>query len=300
MPPRVGLTLLLTAGYRAAVKPLLEEGLVGALEWEADAVFQGGDSDRPVPSWAGRILEAFADEDALYGHAVWLSVFSARWQDRQARWLERFAAECRRRRYRRVSEHLGFMSAGDAVRNASLPVPLTTATVELGRRRVGQLSDAAGMPVGLENQACGLSPRDALDQGELLERGLGPSGGFLVLDVHNIYTQAVNFGLDALDLLARYPLDLAVELHVSGGQWFRCRDGTPILLDSHDNPVPYPVFELAAHALRRCPNLEVVFLERRDATLDAPADVTSYRDDYRALVHLVDQVCGPAAARAPE
>lgn len=295
MVPRVGLTLLLTAGYRAAVRPLLADGLVDALEWEADAGFQGGDSLRVIPAWTESILDLYEATDALYGHAVWLSVFSARWQERQERWLARFAAECRRRRYRRISEHLGFMSAGDVVRNAALPVPLTTATLELGRRRLGQLADAAGMPVGLENQACGLSPRDALDQGELLERVLRPSGGFLVLDVHNIYTQAVNFGLDAVALLDSYPLDLAVELHVSGGQWFRCRDGTSILLDSHDTPVPYPVFELAALALRRCPNLEVVFLERRDATLDAPADVTSYRDDFRALRHLVTRVRDAAA-----
>ena len=293
MPPRIGLTLLLTAGYRAAAGPLLAEGRVDALEWEADAGFHGGDDDRPPPAWAERVLALYEADDALYGHAVWLSVFSARWQDRQDRWLARFAAECRRRRYRRVSEHLGFMTAGEVVRNASLPVPLTTATVEVGRRRVAQLADAAGVPVGLENQACGLSPRDALDQGELLDRVLRPSGGFLVLDVHNIYTQAVNFGLDPLALLDRYPLDLAVELHVSGGQWFRCRDGAQVLLDSHDTPVPFPVFELAAHALRRCPNLEVVFLERRDGTLDAPAEIASYQDDYRALVHLVDQVCAP-------
>src|SRR5205814_2336315 len=102
--PRVGLNFMAEPGFRVAAMPLFEDGLVDALEWDLDEPWLNGDEDRTIPSWATDVLDCFAEDDTLYGHGVWFSLLSARWEARQDRWLERLAAECAGRRYRHVSE----------------------------------------------------------------------------------------------------------------------------------------------------------------------------------------------------
>src|SRR5207237_240530 len=153
------------------------------------------------------LLDLYAADGRLYGHSVWLSVLTARPHARQSQWLERLGDECARRSYRHVSEHLGFVGAGPYVINTLLPVPYVEAAVAVGRQRLAQMAESTGATVGLENMAVALGPPDATTQGALLEDILAPVGGFLLLDVHNLYAQAVNLGLDPFTLLATFPCD---------------------------------------------------------------------------------------------
>ncbi|MGZ3458678.1 MAG: multinuclear nonheme iron-dependent oxidase, partial [Archangium sp.] len=134
--------------FREAVRPLLAEGLVAALEWDIDESW--GFAPRPVPEWTERLLDLYAEEGALYGHGVWWSVLTAAWQPRQDEWLERLADECHRRPYRHVSEHFGFTAAGPFTRSAMLPLPYCGAAVDIGRDRLERLRAAIGSPAGLE------------------------------------------------------------------------------------------------------------------------------------------------------
>src|SRR5687768_16000202 len=131
MAPRVGLNLSMTEGFRVAAMPLFDEGLVDAVEWDLDEPWGGGLAERENPAWIEALTQLYADDDALYGHGVWFSFLSADWQRRQTRWLQQLAAECRRRRYRHVSEHFGFFSGGPVSRCAMLTMPRTAATVRL-------------------------------------------------------------------------------------------------------------------------------------------------------------------------
>jgi uncharacterized protein (UPF0276 family) len=288
MPPRVGLNLLTDEAFLEAVRPLFAEGLVAALEWDIDDSW--GFASRTPPAWAERMLDLYAEEGSLYGHGVWLSVLTTPWQPRQEAWLERLAQECRRRPYRHVSEHFGFTAAGPFTRSTMLPLPYCGASVDLGRDRVERLRAATGGPVGLEVLANTLSPVDAVDQGPFLDAVLAPSGGFLVLDVHNVWTQAVNTGLPPELLLESYPLERVRELHVSGGSWARALgtgDSRPVRLDSHDGPLLPPVLSLLRRALALCPRCELVIVERRGETLQSEAVREEWRAHYRAVVELV-------------
>src|SRR5689334_21154440 len=97
MPPLVGIALMSSDAFRAAVTPLVQDGLVDALERTIDAVWVDGTSHYPEPRWVDELVELYAEDGCVYGHGVWWSGFSAQWHDRQARWLEHLAAECRRR-----------------------------------------------------------------------------------------------------------------------------------------------------------------------------------------------------------
>jgi uncharacterized protein (UPF0276 family) len=277
--------------YLAAAGPLFEEGIVDALEFDVDN--QWGFDSQPIamPQWFEEIVDLYSAEDALFGHGVWLSVMTARMDRRQTEWFERLAVECRQRKYRHVSEHFGFMTAGDLVCGTMMPLPYAPATVRVGRDRLRRLSDAAGVPVGLEMTAAALCPADALEQGALLEEILAPGDGFLVFDVHNVWTQAHNLGLDVARLIDSYRLERVRELHVSGGRWLPTRiqpEKGRVRLDSHDGPVPEAVMELVPAVLQRCPNLEVVILENRGFGIESEAEQERYRDDFRRLRALVE------------
>ncbi|HEX8439522.1 DUF692 family multinuclear iron-containing protein [Archangium sp.] len=288
MPPRVGLNLLTDEAFLEAVRPLFAEGLVAALEWDIDDSW--GFSARTPPAWTERMLDLYAEEGALYGHGVWLSVLTAAWQPRQEAWLKRLAHECRRRPYRHVSEHFGFTAAGPFTRSTMLPLPYCGAAVDIGRDRVERLRAATGGPVGLEVLANTLAPVDAVEQGVFLDAVLAPTDGFLVLDVHNVWTQAVNTGLPPELLLESYPLERVRELHISGGSWARALgagDSRPVRLDSHDGPLLHPVLSLLRRALGLCPQCELVIVERRGETLQSEDVRAEWRAHYRAVVDLV-------------
>ncbi|MDY7230574.1 DUF692 family multinuclear iron-containing protein [Hyalangium rubrum] len=290
MPPRVGLNLVTDDAFREAARPLFAEGLVTALEWDID--FEWGFAARELPDWAGRMLDLYGEQEALYGHGVWLSVLTAAWQPRQEAWLEHLARECHRRPYRHISEHFGFTAAGPFTRSAMLPLPYCGAAVDIGRDRLERLRAATGGPVGLEVLANTLSPADAADQGAFLDAVLEPGDGFLVLDVHNVWTQALNTGLPPEVLLESYPLERVRELHVSGGSWgraLRAGDFRPVRLDSHDGPLLPPVLALLRRALSLCSRCEVVIVERRGETFESEETRAEWQAHYRAVVELVTE-----------
>jgi uncharacterized protein len=291
--PRVGLNLFVDEAFPAAAGPLFEQGVVDALEWDVDDGW-GFDSEghRRMPAWVEQLLALYSEGNALYGHGVWFSVLSARWQCRQEDWLENLRRECRRRRYCHLSEHFGFISAGDFARGATFPVPHTRSAVRIGRERLGRIADASGgLRVGLENTAVALCSADAIEQGAFLDELLAPLDGFLLFDLHNLWTQCRNLGLCAETLLHGYPLKRVREIHVSGGAWYQPSAGQqkgPFRLDSHDGPVPEETFALVPIALRHCPNVEVVIFEHRGAHLDSLEALARYRSDFLRLRTLVE------------
>ncbi len=171
--------------FKEAVEPLFAEGLVDALEWTPDIGWGNG-----LPRWAELALDTFSNAGRLYGHGFAFSPLSGAWETRQERWLERLAVELKARRYRHLSEHFCFMSAGDFEACAPFPMPRTDATVRLGRERLQRLADVAQIPVGLENLATALAPEDVHGQGAFVDALLQPIDGFVVLDLHAVELKA--------------------------------------------------------------------------------------------------------------
>src|SRR5262245_56053470 len=114
-----------------------------------------------------------------------------------------------------MSEYFGLVIVFGFVDGAPLPVPATAAALAIGRDRLARLGAAARAPVGVENLALAFGPSDVDAQGPFLEALLAPVDGYLVLDLHNLWCQAVNFARDPRALLATYPLARARVLHVS-------------------------------------------------------------------------------------
>jgi uncharacterized protein (UPF0276 family) len=267
------------AGFRAAVEPLLQRREIEVVEWTID---QGAGA---IPPSALAVLEAFGPAGLLYGHGVGYSPLSASREDLAEAWLERLRQSVTRFRFRRLSEHFGFCTGPEQRFGAPLPVPYRPEAVAAGVRRMRRLAEVAGVPVGLENLALALSRTDALDQGPFVGELLAAVDGHLHLDLHNLWCQVVNFRLEPEQLLERYPLERARVVHVSGGTWV-----SGVRRDTHDDPVPEPVWQLLREVLPRLPQLEAVFVERIGSAFTDEAARESFVADFHRARAIRDEV----------
>jgi hypothetical protein len=143
------------------------------------------------------------------------------------------------------------------------------------------------VPFHLENPAWTFRwPGDEMDEasffGEIAER----TGCDLLLDLGNLYANAVNAGADPEAALRAFPLDRVAMVHVAGGVR---EDG--FYFDTHAHPVPGAVLDLLARLVERVGPVPVV-LERDDAFppfADLAAEVARARQILRspspALTH---------------
>jgi uncharacterized protein (UPF0276 family) len=285
-----GIALFASEPVRAAALPLFEAGEIDAIEWTFD---HGWSTE--LPDWVSALLEAYAAEDRLCGHGVRLSPTSARFDDASRSWLARLAED--RRRCRHVTEHWGFSRARGLAHGAPMPLVASEAVVAATVRALRELAAVAGVPVGVENLALALSEGELATQPAMIARVLAEIDGVLLLDAHNLWCQAINYGRDPRELALHYPLARVRQLHVAGGRWSESTFGPPFRRDTHDALAPAEVIELVAWLVPRCPALEVVILERLPEGLaDEPAR-EQWRDEFRALAATVrDAAEQPAIA----
>lgn len=114
--------------------------------------------------------------------------------------------------------------------------------------RAAQLQELYGVPLAHENAAYYVESYGSdQSEAEFLCRLVEHSGTYLHIDLHNIYTNSINFPeYDAWRFLRTVPLDRVVEIHLAGGSW----DGG-VYHDWHDSSVPAPVWEMLDWLLQR-------------------------------------------------
>jgi uncharacterized protein (UPF0276 family) len=275
-----------TDDFRQATEELFQSNRVEALEWSFDFPLNGV----IVEPWAKELLDKFSAADTLTGHGVNLSPLSARFSQRQKEWLEHTKDEFKSRKYVHASEHFGFSEAGPIKHGAPLAVPMNKESLSTGKEMMKRFADATGCPVGLENLAFAFSLDDVKKQGEFIDELISCVDGFLLLDLHNIYCQIANFGVSELELLHSYPLEKVREIHLSGGSWSPSVSGkrAAVRRDTHDDGVPQEVFNLSALALKLCPNIEFVILERLGNTMFALDEQQEFRDDFESIEQILE------------
>jgi uncharacterized protein (UPF0276 family) len=219
-------------------------------------------------------------------HGVGFSLGSAAAADalRRRRWLARLRADQNVFQFRWYTDHLGATSLDGLAMTLPLPLPMTAHAATVVRRRLRALQRVVA-DVGVENNVAYFLLGDPLDEPAFLARIVDAPATHLLLDLHNLYTMAHNFGFDAEAYLARIDLRRVIELHVSGGadsdpRWLP--SGRVLRLDSHDRAVPEAVWRLCEEVVPRCPSLRGITLERMEGTVTAN-DVPSIAEELRRL-----------------
>lgn len=265
--------------------PLFAGSEIEAIEWSFDALYNRSQ----IPDWFYELLHAYSDNQCLVGHGIYFSVLSGEWKEAQQQWLSHLSDMSDRFKFDHVTEHFGFTTGRNFHAGAPLGVPLTSATLAIGRDRLSRIQDAAQCPVGLENLAFAYHQEEVERQGEFLTQLIEPVNGFIILDLHNIYCQACNFDIDPLDLIQFYPLDRVREIHISGGSWqpSRVTEKRTIRRDTHDDAVPIEVYQILEAIIPLCPQLKYVMLEQLGTFLKSEEQRNLFRSDFSRMKNIV-------------
>ena len=220
----------------------LERPRIAWLETHSENLFAAG----------GRLhaaMERIRTDYPLSLHGVGLSLGSAdRLDDGH---LQRLAALVERYQPALVSEHLCWGALGNQHSNDLLPLPFTDEALNLLVVRIGQVQDALGREILIENISSYLRFREGeYSEWDFVAEVVRRSGCGLLCDVNNIYVNSVNHDFDPRVYLRALPRAAVKEIHLAG---FTRKEGLPVplLIDSHSRRVDPAVWELYAAALDR-------------------------------------------------
>ena len=220
---------------------------------------------------------ALAEVWPVIPHGVKLSLGSAEGIDvSRARDFGRLARDLRAPL---VSEHISFTRAGGREIGHLTDLPMTREAVAVVARNVATLRRSLpDVPLLLENVARAFVWPESdheMDEGTFHAEVVRATGCNLLLDVGNLYANAVNASREPFQLLASYPLDHVAMLHVAGGVMEH-----GFYFDTHAHAVPDPVFALVARLQERG---ALPILLERDGGFDEASAIVSEVDRLRAI-----------------
>jgi uncharacterized protein (UPF0276 family) len=162
------------------------------------------------------------------------------------------------------SEHLAFVRGGDLEIGHLAAPPRTASTIEQTAANLDVAQAVVGSMPLMENIATLIDPPASdRDEPQWLADTCHAANAGMLLDLHNLYANATNFGASAMRFLARLPVNRVHAVHISGGRWMQNGSLTDRrILDDHLHDPPDPVYELLEELASRCPNPLTVILER--------------------------------------
>ena len=219
--------------------------------WETCPENLIGDGGRPH-----RLASAVLERDPVLTHGLAISVggFDP-WDADYLRGLGRFLVRTGTPWH---SEHLCFTGVDGSCLHELLPLPFTREAARHAVARARDLQARLPVPLLLENITYYAHLGEPeMDEADFITEVLeGADVGWL-LDVNNVYVNALNFGFDPKAWLVRMPLDRVAQIHIAGHKRFGA-----ITVDTHGAEVIDPVLELLQWTLARLGRPVPVLLER--------------------------------------
>jgi uncharacterized protein (UPF0276 family) len=264
-------------GYRAAIGDWTRENLdrFDVLEITVDHCIFGGKGVQSA-------IFDLVDRVPLSAHGIGLSIGTDAPLDLD--YLDQVAALVERLKAPAFSEHLAFTRVPGRELGNLLPLPKTEAVAGSIIAKVRIVQSRISVPFLLENISYVFEwPDSELSDAEFLNLICRETGAGLLLDVENLYLNAVNHGFDAHKFLDALPTGLVQEVHVAGGIAVPEHVlGRPFLADSHSHPVPGDTLDLLSYMLaRQTPS--TIILER-DERLEAVEEILDDIGRIRARV----------------
>lgn len=146
-----------------------------------------------------------------------------------------------------VSEHLCWGAFGRHHAHDLLPLPYTEEALANVVERIARVQDRLGRRILIENVSSYAGFTHAtMPEWEFLAAAAERADSGILLDVNNVYVSAMNHGFSAEEYLAGLPLGRIGQIHLAGHS-----DAGTHLVDTHDHPVPEPVWALYRLAVQR-------------------------------------------------
>jgi uncharacterized protein (UPF0276 family) len=146
-----------------------------------------------------------------------------------------------------VSEHLCWSAVHGRHLNDLLPLPYTEEALDHVCRRVDGVQSFLGRQILVENISAYVRFRHStIPECAFLQTLAERTGCGILLDVNNIYVNAVNHGFDAKEYLAKIPAAAVQEIHLAGFD-----ERGSCLIDTHGRAVAAAVWALYRETVQR-------------------------------------------------
>lgn len=264
--PALGFGLGLRTDHYEAI--LQESPRVDWFEAISENYMVGG--GKPL-RWLERIRERYP----VVLHGVSLSIGSTAPLDRAH--LIQLKALAERIQPAWISDHLCWTGIAGRNLHDLMPLPHTEEAVHHIAARVREVQDFLGRRILLENVSSYVDfAHSTVPEWEFLKAVAEEADCLILLDVNNIYVNSQNHGFDPLAYLRAVPARRVQQIHLAG----HSRNGE-LLIDTHDHPVPEPVWALYAEAVRRFG--KVATMVERDDDIPPLAELVAELDRARAI-----------------
>ncbi len=176
-----------------------------------------------------------------------------------------------------MSDHLCWTGVHGKNMHDLLPLPYTEEAIRHVAARVREVQDVLGRRILLENVSSYVTYRQsAMTEWEFLNAVVEQADCLILLDVNNIYVSSFNHGFDPLDYLNAVPVERVQQFHLAGH-----RNMETHIIDTHDEPVVDPVWELYRAAVRRFGRVSTMI--ERDDNIPPLEDLLDELDQARRI-----------------
>jgi uncharacterized protein (UPF0276 family) len=254
----VRLKLDTTDRFGITWQPALAAGILANLD-RIDVVEVIAEEQFAASPRAGRALETLARNVPVLVHGVALGPASTSPVDQRR--LDKMARLVDRVKPAFWSEHLACVRAGDIEIGHLAAIPRTKATIDATAANLSRAAAAVGARPMIENIATLMDPPASdCTEVEWVSSVVAASRCDLLLDLHNVHANSLNFGFDPIAYLDRLDPERIGAVHLAGGCWIEGEERR--YLDDHLHDVPGPVYPLLAEVGARVRRPLTVILER--------------------------------------
>jgi hypothetical protein len=176
-----------------------------------------------------------------------------------------------------ISDHLCWTGAHGLNAHDLLPLPYTEEALKHVAARVSEVQDFLGHRILLENVSSYVSyPESEMSEWDFLREIAGRADCLILLDINNIYVSSVNHEFDPHAYLNAIPPERVWQFHLAGH-----RNHGDYIIDTHDEPVIDPVWELYEAAVRRFGRVSTMI--ERDDNIPPLAELLAELDRARRI-----------------
>ena len=261
-------------GFGLGLRPVHYEAVLGephAIDWleviTENYLVPGG---KPLD-----YLERIRARFPLVMHGVSLSIGSTDPLDRE--YLAAVRSLARKIEPAWISDHLCWTGVEGRNMHDLLPLPYTEETLASVVARVGEVQDALGRQILLENVSSYLTfHASEMSEWEFLSEVARRADCAILLDINNIYVSSVNHAFDAPCYLKGVPKERVRQFHLAGHS-----DLGGHLIDTHDHPIAAPVWDLYRQAVAHFGPVPTMI--ERDDNIPSLGELVAELDTARAL-----------------
>ena len=175
------------------------------------------------------------------------------------------------------SEHLSYCSGDGGHLYDLMPLPFTPQAVKHVAERVSRVQDILGQRISLENVSYYATVDNSLAEVEFINAVLEAADCYLLLDVNNIFVNAINHCYDPMKFLKALPAERVSYIHVAG----HYDEAEDLKIDTHGADVKDEVWQMLAAAYEHV-GLKPTLLER-DFNIPPLADVLAEAEGIRRV-----------------